>query len=228
MASFTEFQNILPDPDYGIGTAGQVGNSYGPGFTTVKLSSDRPIMRNRTNSGRTISRAQMYHKWSIDIAYNELTKEEFYPVYSFLLEKQGSLKPFFVSLPQYRTQVADISVAATISPGSTKITLVGGTPIVKPGFLFTVDDPLDSTHTKAYKVVRVENNADYLVADGRPLIDTQRITVSPNIVNSISSSADLIFTNPLIQVIQNTEVQEYSLGSTGLYNFSLKLEEVTY
>tara|TARA_B110000503_G_scaffold142347_1_gene238839 strand:- start:1306 stop:2007 length:702 start_codon:yes stop_codon:yes gene_type:complete len=233
MSSFTEFQNILPDPNYGIGDAGQSGTSKGPGFASVKLSSERPIMRNRTNSGRTISRAQMYHKWNISITYNELTREEFDPVYSFLMEKQGSLKPFFVSLPQYREQIADM-LCGTASAGSNIISTVvdieAPLDVVKPGFLFTVADPSDSTHVKAYTVVRVENNTNYLVGS-RPTVGIQKITISPSLSKNIVGTdgvSGLIFTNPLIQVIQTGDIQEYSLGNTGLYNFSLQLEEALY
>ena len=109
MAQFTDFQNILPDPNNSIGYAGQFGADTTPsqdakpgaGFASVDLSSEEKIMKTRTNSGRYISRAASNHMWKINIKYNPLTRLEFMPVYSFLMEKRGGLKSFYVSLPQY-------------------------------------------------------------------------------------------------------------------------------
>ena len=102
MATFTEFTNILPDPNNAIGESGQAGGTAGPGYSSVKLASEHQMMNTRTNSGRLISREVSGHKWNIDISYNPMTRDEFEPIYSFLLQKRGSLTPFFVSLPQYK------------------------------------------------------------------------------------------------------------------------------
>lgn len=207
-------QNILPDPFNKITDAGEVDNTNGdagPGFASVKLSSEQPIMRDRTNSGRLITRAAAYHKWSIDISYNPLTKEEFSPVYNFLLHKQGSLKPFFVSLPQYRNQgITDKTVSSDAAAGST--TLYCTTTDITPGALLRITDSQDSNHTKAYMVTRVGTN---------------NITVTPGLAKFVNAGATLDFTAPTIKVIQTSDVQEYSLGTNNLYSFSLKLEEVS-
>lgn len=104
MAAFTDFSNVLPDPNNKIGDAGQVDSSggAGPGFASVSISSEAPIMQQRTNSGRLVSRSEAGHKFSVSITYNPLTRAEFEPVYSFLLQKRGRLEPFFISLPQNR------------------------------------------------------------------------------------------------------------------------------
>ena len=102
MSSFSSFQNILPDPNNTIGTAGQAAGSTGPGYASVKLSSENQTLRSRTNSGRLIARAAAYHSWKVDIGYNPMTRVEFERIYNFLIQKRGSLTPFFVSLPQYR------------------------------------------------------------------------------------------------------------------------------
>ena len=224
------FQNILPDPNYGLTSGGGAGTDYyGPGFASMKLSSQRPIMRDRTNSGRVISRANMYHKWSIDINYNPMTKEQFLPVYSFLMEKQGSLKPFFISLPQYRNQTsgASVGVRNVVNAGSTLFE-VDTTEELTPGMLFHIDDSTDSNHTKAYTISVVETSNDYFTDRGAPPAGVARVTVSPALAKNVSASATLELDAPLIQVVQTSDVQEYSLGSNGLYAFNLKVEEVTY
>jgi hypothetical protein len=230
-------QNILPDPNNVISPAGDNGGgSNGPGFASVKLSSEQPIMRDRTNGGTLVSRAFRYHTWDIQISYNPLTKTEFDPVYSFLLEKRGSLKPFYVSLPQYRGNSLDTTTTAAASAGQNQLTLTGYATLAsnaKVGDLFHIVDSNDSTHTKAYKVVRVETAADkhddttYDISPD-PTGDQRRITFNPPLKKAVSSGAAVKLNIPLIYVIQSGDIQEYSLGVNSLYSFSLKLEEACY
>ena len=75
MATFTSFLDILPTPDKPIGTAGQSlatgsGGVEGPGFASIRFSSEAPVQVSRTNSGRVITRAVAGHKWNINITYN--------------------------------------------------------------------------------------------------------------------------------------------------------------
>ena len=106
MATFTSFLDILPSPTQPIGTAGQAGGTNGPGYASVTFSSEAPIQLSRTNSGRVITRSIAGHKWNINITYNPMTRDEFEPIYSFLLEKNGSLNPFFSMSPMLFPLVA--------------------------------------------------------------------------------------------------------------------------
>ena len=205
-------QNILPDPNNVISTAGvDISGTAGPGFASVKLSSDQPIMRDRTRSGRLVSRAVSYHQWNIDISYNPMTKAQFNPIYGFLLEKQGSLKPFFVELPQYRGQAVSSKIASSGVAGSNTLTLDNITDI-EVGMMFIINDSADSTHTKAYIITRASSTPD-------------QITFTPGLQKAVNNGATVNFTNPKIRVIQSGDVQEYSLDTNNLYSFSLKLEE---
>ena len=98
-------QDTLPDPNYKrfVDGTNDASGTTGPGFAQVKLTNDQKILTSRTNSQRLLARAIVGQKWKIDINYNPMTQEEFAPVFAFLLEKQGPMNPFFVSLPQYRT-----------------------------------------------------------------------------------------------------------------------------
>ena len=185
-------------------------------------------MRTRTNSGRIVARAIKSHLWNIDISYNPMTRTEFEPVYNFLINRRGSLKPFFVSLPQYRNP-QDSNLAGTIKvdgaaiAGATSMKIDGitaGNPT--PGDLFTVTDLSDSNHKKTYRVTQVETNTHYNSV--QPASDERIIHFMPGLQKATFNNADLVFTNPLIRVIA-TDVQEYALGNDGLYTFSLKLEE---
>lgn len=229
-----DYQNVLPDPNYeigsdgGDGTSGNAAGSKGPGFASVTLTSKAPIMKTRTNSGRMVARALKFHQWNISISYNPMTRTEFEPVYNFLINRRGSLKPFFVSLPQYRNP-QDSNMAGTIKvdgaaiAGATSMKIDGftaGNPT--PGDLFTITDPSDSNHKKTYRVTQVETNTHYNSA--QPATAERIIHFMPGLQKATFDNADLVFTNPLIRVIA-TDVQEYSLNKEGLYSFSLKLEE---
>ena len=250
MAQFSEFQNILPSPSFKIGDAGQNeadgGTKEGPGYASVKLSSVQKTLRSRTNSGRYTARSAAYHMWKVDISYNPMTRAEFMPVYTFLLEKQGGLKPFYVSLPQYEapqdttfTNVNDLQFSGGKIAGSTNF-LVGnlGTGGPTPGDLFNIVDSSDSNHKKAYIVTRVETNTDYLTGSGQPVPGTARIHCTPPLAKAVTNSSTLTFKKgsdlssppadnpgPLIKVVAK-DMQEYSLGTNNLYKFSLSLEEV--
>ena len=249
MAVFTSFQDILPDPNNQIGDAGQASGTAGPGFASVNLSSENRVAKSRTNSGRLISRAIAYHSWKINITYNPMTRDEFEPVYNFLIHRRGSINPFYVSLPQYRlprdtnfsgyiNTNSYLEATANAAAGATSVTLArtgynpSGHGYPKPGDMFTVTSSLSSNHLKAYRVTRVETNADWYDSDGLNTSATQpgtaqaRIHFTPGLQKATASADDFVFKNPLIKVILNNDIQQYSLNTNNLYQFSVNLDEV--
>ena len=243
MATFTSFLNVLPHPDKPIGLAGQSlatnsGGTAGPGYASVTFSSESPVQVSRTNSGSVITRNIAGHKWNIDIKYNPMTREQFEPVYSFLLEKNGRLNPFFVQLPQhahgkntaFATADPSITTATTGSKGANFILQAGHNTTEstqpEPGDIFVIQDTNDSLHTKAYRVTRVMGNSTYNSAVHSQPTTSQRIVYfTPPLQRDVAQGAGCDFGNPNIRVILKSDVQSYSLGTNNLYQFSLKLEE---
>lgn len=241
MASFTNFQNVLPDPNNSIGNAGQSTGSYGPGYASVSVTSEQPMLRDSTNSGRILARSVAAQKWNIKITYNPMTREEFEPVYTFLLQRRGPINPFYVSLPQYRvprdstfaTYAAsnNLESANAVTSGATSA-LIGRTGYSNttnktplPGDMFTISGA-NSNHKKAYMVTRIETTADYLSSNGAPASTQVRVHFVPGLSKALSIGDDFVFHNPLVKVIMTGDVQEYSLNTNNLYSFSLNLEEV--
>ena len=249
MGQFDAFQNILPDPNNYLSEAGsanttEAGPSLGPGFVEVKFSAKQPVMMTRTNSGRVITRSVAAHSWNIGITYNSLTRAEFEPVFSFLMSRQGKLNPFFIELPQYQASqnssfAADIlatppklitvAESAAIPSGRTYFrTAYQGAGTPRQGDIFTITDPSNSNHKKAYMITRVETNTDFHNAfdtSTNPGANQFRLHFSPPLVASTSNGSQLDFSKPQIRVIQNNDVTEYSLGVNGLYKFGLQVEE---
>jgi len=230
---FNSFANRLPDPNYKITEAGENSSSglAGPGFKTVKFESQQPTSFTRTNSGRVITRAIVGHNWKINITYNPMTRDQFEPVYSFLLEKRGRLKPFFVALPQYSssrtTTSGTISVDGAASAGATNIKVDGFGSVtggLRPGDMFTITDPNNSNHKKIYQITRVADTTNRLTTD-TIASDERRYYITPPLEKDVSNDSTLVYSEPLVRVVQTADIQEYSLGTNNLYSFALNLEE---
>lgn len=230
---FNSFANRLPDPNYKITEAGEnsSGGLAGPGFKTVKFESQQPTSFTRTNSGRVITRAIVGHNWKINITYNPMTRDQFEPVYSFLLEKRGRLKPFFVALPQYsssRTATSGtISVDGAATAGATNIKVDGFGSVtggLRPGDMFTITDSNNSNHKKIYQITRVADTTNRLTTD-TIASDERRYYITPPLEKDVSNNSTLVYSEPLVRVVQTADIQEYSLGTNNLYSFALNLEE---
>jgi len=244
MGAFTTFQNTLPDPNNyiaydGSSTSGHAGRATGPGFASIKFRSQAPVQVSRTNSGRVITRGIAGHKWDIDITYNPMTRDDFEPIFSFLLQKNGRLNPFFIQLPnQYTSRNAAFNTHLGSNVIRNAGTLAAGVSVMKqdnhedsplttgpqPGDMFTITDPDDSLHTKAYRVTRVTTNDDYLTGS-QPAAAERYVYFTPNLQRATADNSTIVYTNPKIRVILKSDVQEYSLGTNNLYTFGLKLEE---
>ena len=232
--AFTSFANRLPDPAFKITEAGENSNSglAGPGFASVKFSSEQPISVSRTNSGRVITRAIVSHIWKIQISYNPMTRDEFEPVYNFLLEKRGRLKPFFVKLPQHTprtTTSSNYTLQGAHAAGVDNLLIDGVTPStanLRPGDVFNISDSSNTNHKKLYQIVRVNDSTNKLSSDSALDQTTERrLFIVPPLTRAVSNDSTLTYDTPLIRVIQTSDVQEYSLGTNNLYQFTLNLEE---
>jgi len=216
-------QNILPDPVNTIDEAGQdlSGGVAGPGYKTVKLSSVQEVLSDRSRSGVTYRRVNQYHQWKIDITYNKLTKTQFDTVYPFLLQRQSFQEAFFVNLPQYQVSrtLSSTLVSAISQPAGQQYLSIVNSANIEKGDLLTISDPTDATHKKAYKVTAIDSSNHYLYLSPtlQRKVDRTSVNGSPSIAFNI--------TTPKIRVIAVGSTVDYSLDSSGLYSFSVKLEE---
>jgi hypothetical protein len=216
-------QNILPDPVNTIDEAGQdlSGGVAGPGYKTVKLSSVQEVLSDRSRSGVTYRRVNQYHQWKIDITYNKLTKTQFDTVYPFLLQRQSFQEAFFVNLPQYQVSrtLSSTLVSAISQPAGQQYLSIVNSANIEKGDLLTISDPTDATHKKAYKVTAIDSSNHYLYLSPtlQRKVDRTSANGSPVITFNV--------TTPKIRVIAVGSTVDYSLDSSGLYSFSVKLEE---
>ena len=212
----------------------------------MQLTSEQKNLRDRTNSGRVLARSIAAHKWKVSIRYNPMTQTQFDPIYAFLINRRGAVNPFFVQLPQYNaprdsnfntwsnastSNRLSVDGSSAIEGGITSalISKAGysntsnGTP--RPGDLFTINDSTNSNHLKAYMVTRVETSSDYQSGTSQPGSTQVRLHFTPGLSRRIGATAEFTFTNPKIRVVLANDVQQYSLNTNNLYEYSLSLEE---
>lgn len=231
MSAFSSFSSRLPDPNYSIEETGKGGSgTAGPGFASVKFTSNQPVAISRTNSGRVTTRSISAQFWRISVTYNPMTRDQFEPVYNFLQERRGRLKPFEIVLPQYNSPRSSVSSTiladGAITAGATNFMVDGVTSgSLRPGDMFTFNDSNNSNHKKVYQVTRVLTTTDYLTGN-QPTDSNHRVYyTTPSIEKSVSDNTPIVYTNPVFRVIQSSDIVEYSLGTNNLYSFSLNLEE---
>lgn len=218
------FSNILPDPVNKITEAGVYDNSTGtagPGFASLAVRSVRDTQVSRTISGRGITRSQGSQNWEIDISYNPMTRDQFEPVYSFLLSRNARRSPFYVALPQYSSSrstawdtlanAESLFVKTAASAGESSLVIrhfdLTGSP--KQGDMFTITDVNDTNHTKAYRITRVETSTVYetAVTDSKEV----RIHFVPPLVRAVATGLTNITTTST-----NTTTETFTLASHGL------------
>lgn len=241
MATFTTFNNRLPDPTFLVSDAGSVeaSGSTAAGFASVSLSSNRPVQVSRTLSGRGVHTTSGSHHWEVNISYHPMKKDQFDPIMSFLEARNGRLSPFFVVLPQHSipknsTFAAHVAgntistVGAHVADSSTLLIDTSGTfpASASPMDCFTISDPTDTNHMKFYRVTRVETNALYQTGTTQPTTSQLRLHIIPPLVRPVADNAVINWINPRMRVIQKSEVLEYQLSTDNLYQFQLSLEEI--
>jgi len=240
--------DVLPDPNYGINDAGFSGAEYyGQPFSKVSVSQSKVSSRFRTLKGIVGELGDAYPMWKIKIDYNPMTREQFSPVYNFILTRGGGYRPFFVILPQYRlpknTDFAtfvqtnpNINFSGSPQAGTTNAEIsvsdwaandYSTTGLPRPGDMFSIEDNKDTLHTKVYQVARVETRNDYLTGN-QPASGSIRLHFSPGLQKTPQTGAKLQFFEPKFRMALAKDLIEYSLNTEGLYSFGLELKEATY
>jgi len=224
MAGFAGFSNILPDPNNWIGMGGEtdnIGGSPGAGFASMKLSSVDSLLNSKTNSGRLETRVASFHKWELALSYHPMTREEFDPVYTFLMHMKNTMQSFFVQLPNYNIGG---SLANTLRgdhvKGETVIDINAVWATVLPPLIFNIGN-----ETKIYMINRVENSSNYFLPFEVLAAGEERYHITPGMQKDNINGSTINFYDPMLYVQQIGDIS-YTIDSKNLYKFSLKLEEI--
>ena len=167
-----------------------------------------------------------------------MTRDQFEPIYSFLLQRKGRLNPFYVVLPNqnasrnanFNTHLSSntILVDGALNTGvevmKQKVHSTTAADQPQPGDMFTITDSGDSLHTKVYRVTRVTNASNFL-AGSEPAAAERYVYFTPNLQRATSNNSTVNYTNPQIRVILKKDIQQFSIGTNNLYTFGIQLEE---
>ena len=189
--------------------SGQLPTS--PVARNASVSSEQNTIVSVTTSGRVQARQIDGQKFRISLAYPPMTRTEFAPIKAFLMKQRSRLNTFTVIPPTISNAqgTASGTPTGTASAGDTSITLGGtGTGTLKAG-----DYIKFANHNKVYMVV--EDQSD---------ISTGTLTIEPPLRSSISGE-NITYDNVPFTVRQTNDVQEFSIGTTNLFQYELDVLE---
>jgi hypothetical protein len=189
--------------------SGQLPTS--PVARNANVSSEQNTIVSVTTSGRVQARQIDGQKFRMTLTYPPMTRAEFAPIKAFLMKQRSRLNTFTVIPPTISNAqgTAAGTPTGTASAGDTSITLGGtGTGTLKAG-----DYIKFANHDKVYIVV--EDQSD---------ISTGTLTIEPPL-RSVVSSTDIIYDNVPFTVRQTNDVQEFSIGTTNLFQYELDVLE---
>jgi hypothetical protein len=189
--------------------SGQLPTSPTP--RNASIGSEQNTLISITTSGRVQARQIDGQRFTITLAYPPMTRSEFAPIKAFLMKQRSRLETFTVIPPTIKDALGTASgtPTGTASAGDTSITLGGtGTGTLKAG-----DYIKFANHDKVYMVV--EDQSD---------ISTGTLTIEPPLRTAVSAQ-DITYDDVPFTVRLRNDVQEFSIGTTNLYQYELDVIE---
>ena len=190
--------------------SGQLPTSPTP--RNASIGSEQNTLISITTSGRVQARQIDGQRFTITLAYPHMTRSEFAPIKAFLMKQRSRLETFTVIPPSTESDAqgtASGTPTGTANAGDTSITLGGtGTGTLKAG-----DYIKFANHDKVYMVVADSSD-----------ISTGTLTIEPPLRTAVSSQ-DITYDDVPFTVRLRNDVQEFSIGTTNLYQYELDVIE---
>ena len=151
-----------------------------PGFSSAKLVDIDPYITDTMSNGTVLRTKVASQYWTLDLAYPDLTEDEFRIIHSSLADSKRLGTTVDVLLPQYEQyHVKGDTTTATVVDGSsgsqltiTDINDLTGSPRV--GDLFKL-----STHSKVYKITDTDIQAGTWVLSLYPNLAVTTLNANP-------------------------------------------------
>ena len=183
-----------------------------PEFEAINLESRHNNVMSETVSGRMQVRTLGGQRWSFTAKYNPMTREEFQPVFAFVMSQQGRFGTFTIVPPVIGDASGDVSgtalVNATTAAGATSVAMDGITGTIKAGDFIKF-----ASHSKVYMVT-----ADRAGAGS--------VSIEPPLVSSVTDNEAITYDSvPFLMRLAN-DVQSYNLASNEYYEYELDMIEV--
>jgi hypothetical protein len=183
-----------------------------PEFQAINLESRHNNVMSETVSGRMQVRTLGGQRWSFTAKYNPMTREEFQPVFAFVMSQQGRFGTFTIVPPVIGDASGDVSgtalVNATTAAGATSVAMDGITGTIKAGDFIKF-----ASHSKVYMVT-----ADRAGAGS--------VSIEPPLVSGVTDNEAITYDSvPFLMRLAN-DVQSYNLASNEYYEYELDMIEV--
>lgn len=156
---------------------------------------------------------------SFKLQSRPMTREEFMPIYSFLIQQDGQYESFSIELPgslssSRGTAAGTVTISDDYAAGVTNCRSTGGTGTLKKGDLIKF-----SNHDKIY-MLTADVNLDQLDSS------EDVINFYPALTTAITNTTTLGYSNIKITVMQTADVNQYQTGTDNKFKYELEVQEV--
>ncbi len=186
--------------------------------SSVLLGSNSPTEVSMSQSGKRNTKQLGGHKWQITATFRgPYTRDQFMPVFAFLLEQEGQFESFTFIPPDLATPRGAASGTPLVNGASQvgkSVITDGWTPstlVLRQGDVFKF-----AGHSKVY-MTTAEATSD---VSGNLTIQINTPLAESPANNEALVVADVPFTMHL-----TSDISEYNLSKPILYNFSIKMLE---
>ena len=189
-----------------------------PAFANLQVSSHQPTLVTRAISGRRQVRQIAGHRWEMRAKYPPMTRAEFAPIYAFLIKQRGEFESFTVTPPTISTGQGNLGGTPLVNGASQTGRSVAtdgwtaGVLVLKAGDFIKF-----AGHSKIYMMTVDETSADPAT--------TATLTIEPALLESPANNEAITHTNIPFTMALSGEVQEFALGTSGLFVYELDMEE---
>ena len=199
--------------------SGQLPTS--PVARSANVSSEQNTIVSVTTSGRVQARQIDGQKFRMTLTYPPMTRAEFAPIKAFLMKQRSRLNTFTVIPPTISNAQGSanetVRVDGAISAGATTFSIqdVGVNSV--NGFFKAGDYFRFTGQSKVYMIVEDVN----INAVG----EATTVTFEPPLRTDVSDTTEIIYDNVDFTVRQTNDVQEFSIGTTNLFQYELDVLE---
>ena len=182
-----------------------------PEFRAINITSRHSNLVSETRSGRRQARSIGTQRWAFTAQYNPLTREEFMPVYAFVISQDGQNSTFTIEPPVISDAQGNISGTMQVDG----IHAVGNTQIAVDGSSGTI---------KAGDFVKFGHNKVYMVTSD--LTGAGTLNIIPGLTTALADDEVVSYDNITFTMRLNNDIQEYSLNANEYYTFEVDMIEV--
>ena len=189
-----------------------------PAFNSLSVSSVQPSFISRAISGRRQARQTHGQFFKMTATFPPMTRAQFAPIHAFVLKQRGQYESFQVVPPVVNAGLGSPAGTPLVNgadqTGRTVVTDGWNNSIV----IFKAGDYLKfANHDKVYTVsADVSSNGS----------GAATIAIEPALITSPATDSAITYTSVPFTVALTSRVQEFSTGTTGLFEFEIDLEEV--